>query len=191
MNVPIDITGVQLETENIILRPFKETDLYDLNEYAKVPGVGEMAGWAHHKSMEESKEVLDMFMNGKKTFAVVYKESGKVIGSIGIERYNEDYAGEKYKPLKCREIGYVLSRDYWGRGIMPEAASKVISYCFDVLLLDAVFCGYFKRNNQSKRVNEKLGFKYVCDREYTTRYGTQEVSVFTVIHKEDWVNKFS
>ena len=39
MNVPIDITGVQLETENTILRP-TETDLEDLNEYAKVRALG-------------------------------------------------------------------------------------------------------------------------------------------------------
>lgn len=187
MNADIDITGARLETEDLILRPFEERDLEDLYEYARVPGVGEMAGWRHHKSMEESKEVLELFIKEKKTLAVVEKGSGKVIGSIGIERYNEDCAGEKYKPLRCREIGYALSKDYWGKGLMPQAVERVLSYCFETLGLDAVFCGYFKRNHQSRRVNEKLGFQYVCDREFTTRYGTQEDGVFTVMRKEDWV----
>ncbi|HHU53176.1 MAG TPA: GNAT family N-acetyltransferase [Clostridiaceae bacterium] len=186
MNATIDITGVYLETESLILRPFQETDLQDLNEYARVPGVGELAGWVHHKSVEESKEILDMFINEKKTLAVAEKKSGKVIGSVGIECYNENCVGEEYKSLKCREIGYVLSKDYWGKGFMPQALSKVLSFCFEDLQLDAVFCGYFKRNQQSKRVNQKLGFKYVCDQMMATMYNTQEDSVLTVIHKKDW-----
>ncbi len=187
MNASIDITGVYLETEALILRPFELADLQDFNEYAKVPGVGELAGWVHHKSIEESEEILDIFISGKKTLAIVEKKSAKVIGSIGIERYNEKYVGEEYVPLQCREIGYVLSKDYWGRGLMPQAVARVLDYCFEDLQLDAVFCGYFKRNHQSERVNEKLGFTYVCDREFTTRYGTQEDSVVTVIHKKDWL----
>lgn len=187
MNETIDITGVYLETEDLILRPFIDDDLQDLYEYAKVPGVGELAGWVHHKSIEESKEILDIFINEKKTLAIVEKKSDKVIGSIGIELYNENCIGEEYKPLKCREIGYVLSRDYWGKSLMPQAVSKVLSFCFEDLQLDAVFCGHFKRNHQSKRVNEKLGFKYLCDQELTTMYNTKEDSVLTVLHKRDWV----
>ncbi len=59
-----------------------------------------------------------------------------------------------------------------------------MSYCFEDLELDAVFCGYFKRNSQSKRVNEKVGFKYVRDTILETRYNTLEDSVLTVIHKK-------
>lgn len=187
MNADIDVRGAYLETEDLILRPFKSDDLQDLNEYARVPGVGELAGWTHHKSMEESKKILEMFIEEKKTLAVVKKKTGKVIGSIGIERYNENDAGEEFKPLKCREIGYVLSKDYWGRGFTPQAVNRVLSYCFEDLELDAVFCGYFKRNFQSKRVNEKVGFKYVRDTILETRYNTLEDSVLTVIHKKDWL----
>lgn len=186
MNAPIDLSGVRLETDDLILRPFEETDLEDLYEYARVPGVGEMAGWAHHKSMEESKEVLAMFIREKKTLAVVEKRSGKVIGSIGIETYSQEHAGEEFQPLLCRDIGYALSKDYWGKGLMPRAVKRALNFCFDDLGLDAVFCGYFKRNHQSRRVNEKIGFQYICDRVYTTRYGTQEDGVFTVMRKKNW-----
>ncbi|HQC35620.1 MAG TPA: GNAT family N-acetyltransferase [Bacillota bacterium] len=185
MNAAVDITGIRLETESLILRPFEEGDLRDLYEYAKVPGVGELAGWVHHDSMETSKEILDMFIGGKKTLAVVEKKSGKVIGSIGIEEYDENCVGEEYKALRCRELGYVLGRDYWGRGYMPQAVSEVLRYCFEDLKLDAVFAGYFKRNHQSRRVSEKSGFQFACDYVFTTRYNTPEDAVLTVIHKED------
>lgn len=189
MNATIDITGVFLETDSLILRPFEEADLLDFNEYCKVPGVGELAGWTHHQSIAESKEILNLFIKEKKTLAIVEKESGKVIGTVGIEPYDENFVGEEYKPLKCREIGYVLSKDYWGKGFMPQAVARVLSYCFEDLQLDAVFCGYFKRNHQSKRVTEKIGFQYVCDYEMKTRYGTWENCILTVMHKKDWYQK--
>ena len=44
MNTPIDISNVVLTTERLVLRPWRETDLEDLYEYAKVDGVGQMAG---------------------------------------------------------------------------------------------------------------------------------------------------
>ncbi len=86
MNIKIDISEVLIKTEMLVLRAFKEADLADFFEYAKVDGVGEMAGWPHHESIETSKEILDMFIKEKKTFAIEYK--GKVIGSVGIENYN-------------------------------------------------------------------------------------------------------
>jgi len=53
MNTQIDITGVVLTTDRLILRPWRDSDLDDLYEYARVDGVGQMAGWNPHKSIEE------------------------------------------------------------------------------------------------------------------------------------------
>ena len=85
MNAKIDTSHVQLETKRLLLRPWQMTDLKDFNEYASQPGVGEMAGWSTHQSMEESKHILQMFIQEKKTFAIELKSNHKVIGSIGIE----------------------------------------------------------------------------------------------------------
>lgn len=71
----------------MILRPFTQSDLHDFNEYASVEGVGEMAGWKHHETIEKTQEFLDMFINEDKTFAIVLKENMKVIGSLGVEKY--------------------------------------------------------------------------------------------------------
>ena len=70
MNKPIDITNVALTTDRLTLRPFRESDLMDLYEYAKVDGVGQMAGWLPHKNTEESRRILDMFIREKKTLAL-------------------------------------------------------------------------------------------------------------------------
>lgn len=155
MNVRIDISNVCIKTKRIILRAFKETDIYDFYEYAKVDGVGEMAGWHHHESVEDSKEILDEFIKEKKTFAIEYK--GKVIGSVGIENYNEELLPE-FAHKKGREIGFVLSKDYWGQGLMPESVKAVLDYLLNEINVDFIICCHSVTNIQSKRVQEKCGF---------------------------------
>jgi ribosomal-protein-alanine N-acetyltransferase len=61
MDVNIDTSKISLETDRLILRPFCEGDLFDLYKYASVPGVGEMAGWPHHESIETSMIILKSF----------------------------------------------------------------------------------------------------------------------------------
>lgn len=158
MNISIDISETVLITERLVLRPWKLEDVDDMYEYASVDGVGQMAGWTPHKSKEESLEIINMFINEKKTFALEYQ--GKVIGSLGIEEY-EEADMEEYNHLKGREIGFVLSKDYWGQGLMPEAVNRVIQYMFEEVGVDFLCCTHYVKNMQSARVQEKCGFRYV------------------------------
>ena len=181
MNAPIDITGVELRTERLILRPWREADLSDFYEYARVDGVGQMAGWLPHKSIEESREVLQTFIDEKRIFALEHQ--GKVIGSLGIETYEESrYPELALDNLKGREIGYVLSKDYWGRGLMPEAVRAAIRYLFDEVKLDFIIVGHFTRNDRSRRVIEKCGFAYVKTIPYKTQEGRTEDSMEYILY---------
>ena len=188
MNHPIDITGLTLKAPRLTLRPFQNSDLQDLYEYAKVDGVGQMAGWLPHKDTDETRRILDMFIREKKTFALEYQ--GKVIGSLGIEFYNEkDYP--ELDALRGREIGYVLARDYWGRGLMPEAVNAVIRYLFETENLDFLICGHFERNTRSRRVIEKCGFRYSRTVRFQTEYNTEELSMeYILYHPRHATNKF-
>ena len=173
MNKKIDITNVVLITDRLTLRPWREADLNDFYEYASVDGVGQMAGWNPHRNVEESKTILGSFIKHKKTFALEY--NGKVIGSLGIEEYSE----ENYPELDAfqgREIGYVLSKAYWGHGLMPEAVKAVINWLFNEEKLDFIIVGHFDRNTQSKRVIEKSGFRFIKTTKFETRYDTVENS---------------
>lgn len=180
MNAPVDVTNIRIETERLILRPWRERDLEDFYEYARVDGVGQMAGWLPHKSMEESKRILDLFIQEKKTFALEYKENGKVIGSLGLE--TRDEALDVPEESMGREIGYVLSRDYWGRGLMSEAVKAVIDYCFRELDFDWLTCGHFLKNDRSRRVVEKCGFVYVKDIIHKTRFDTEEPTKLYILY---------
>ena len=162
MNAEINISNVILETDRLILRTWKITDLDDFFEYASVEGVGEKAGWEHHKSKDKSLEILKMFIEEKKVFAIVLKENQKVIGSIGIEELSEEL-DKDLDNLLGRELGYVLNKDYWNKGIMKEAISKVVDYCFNTLKLNFLMASYFNHNIASKKVLENLNFKFYKD----------------------------
>ena len=179
MNKRIDITNVVLTTDRLTLRPWRESDLNDFYEYASVDGVGQMAGWNPHRNVEESRMILSSFIKHKKTFALEYK--GKVIGSIGIEEYSEENYPE-LDALLGREIGYVLSKSYWGQGLMPEAAKAVIDWLFHEVRLDFIIVGHFDRNAQSRRVIEKCGFQYIKTTKFETRYDTVENSMEYILY---------
>ena len=181
MNKQIDITNVVLTTDRLTLRPWRESDLNDFYEYASVDGVGQMAGWNPHRNVEESKAILSRFIEGKHVFALEYK--GKTIGSLGIEEYREKYYPE-LDALQGREIGYVLSKDYWGQGLMPEAVKAVIDWLFHEVGLDFIMVGHFDWNFQSRRVVKKCGFQYIKTTKYKTRYDTVENSVEYILWRE-------
>lgn len=145
-----------IETERLIIRGFKESDLSDFNEYAKNPNVGPNAGWQEHKSLEESDKILhDIFLKEEnEEAAIVYKETGKVIGSIGL--YPDKYRAAPDSWV----LGYVLSEDYWGRGLMTETVKAILNYVFEDKGAEIVTVAHFDFNIRSKRVIEKCGFKY-------------------------------
>ena len=140
-----------------------------------------MAGWHHHESIEKSQEILDIFIDEDKTFAICLKENGKVIGSLGIEEYSEENYPE-LDSLQGREIGYVLSKPYWGQGLMPEAVNAVIDWLFNDVQLDFIIVGHFDRNARSKRVVEKCGFQYIKNTKFETRYDTVESSLEYILY---------
>lgn len=179
MNAPVDVTNVQLETPRLLLRPFLESDVEDFYAYSSMDGVGQMAGWKPSTSIEESRNVLNMFIREKKTLALVWKETGSVIGSLGLEPIEESLPLPE--SFRGWEIGFVLNKDYWGRSLMPEAVKAVIDFCFHTWQFDYLVCSHFISNHQSRRVVEKCGFTYLKDCTLRTDFGTEEPSRFYVL----------
>lgn len=186
MNAEIDITGITLTTGRLTLRPWRKSDIDDFYEYASVEGVGEMAGWAHHRSKDETQAILDMFIAGKKCFAIEHE--GKVIGSLGIEMYDERLLPQ-LSDKQGRELGFVLSKTYWGRGLTPEAVNEVIRWLFDEQGLDFIVCRHFADNEQSKRVHQKCGFKFIKYSKYKTTYGEVKTDHVNLLLKSEYTKK--
>lgn len=171
-----------LWTERLILRPFQSSDLDAFFDYASVPGVGEMAGWKHHESKQESQKILDLFIENPLIFALFSIEKQKVIGSIGVHhRPNPTLvAGEK----SC-EIGFVLSQAEWGKGYMAEAVKRLLKHLTEVLNYDVVWVGHFHFNLQSKRVIEKCGFTYYGERLYHHQVSNKDILEVVYFYRRD------
>ncbi len=146
-----------LETPRLILRPWREDDAEDLYKYACDPDVGYPAGWPAHTSVENSREIISGVLSVNGTFAVCLKESGRAIGSVGLKTGAATDMTERED--EC-ELGYWIGKPFWGRGLIPEAASELLRYAFEELGMRAVWCGYYEGNIKSRRVQEKLGFVY-------------------------------
>ena len=58
------------------------------------------------------------------------------------------------------ELGYWLGKPFWGQEIMPEAAREMLRHAFEDLQMTKVWCGFYEGNEKSKRVQEKVGFRY-------------------------------
>ncbi len=176
---------MKLETKRLILRPWEEGDAEALFKYASHPDVGPIAGWPAHTSVENSREIIKSVLSAPHTFAVVLKETGEPVGSIGLKL---DDACKLCISHTESEIGYWLGVPYWGQGIIPEAVRKIIQYGFEVLRLERIWCVCFEGNTKSKRVQEKCGFKY-----HHTAYnvpcaikGVFRTEHITCLSKEDW-----
>lgn len=146
-----------LETKRLILRRWEDSDAENLYEYAKDPDVGPIAGWPAHQSMEESRDVIRNVFNGSEAYAVCLKSDGKAIGAVELKLNGHTDMTERDD--EC-ELGYWLGKPFWGQGIMPEAAREMLRHAFEDLGMTKVWVGYYEGNAKSKRVQEKLGFRY-------------------------------
>ncbi|MFU0831887.1 MAG: N-acetyltransferase domain-containing protein [Oscillospiraceae bacterium] len=175
-----------LQTNRLLLRPFQMADLNDFYAYAKHPEVGPNAGWKPHASIDESREILKTFLRNEEISAIVLKETGRVVGSIGL--HSDRLSHEGMGP--CREIGYVLARQCWGRGLMTEAVRRLQKYAFEEMGLALLTVAHFPFNTRSSRVIEKCGFRYekTLPGAYIDYRGIALDEVCYIMTREDYTN---
>lgn len=149
-----------IETERLILRPWREDDAEALYKYASDPDIGPPAGWPPHTSVENSRDIIRTVFSAPETYAVCLKDSSP-IGSIGLKLNGSTDMTDRDD--EC-ELGYWIGKPFWGQGMIPEASQALLRHAFEDLGMRAVWCGYYEGNGKSKRVQEKLGFVY----QYTT-----------------------
>ena len=139
----------------ITLRPWQESDAEALFKYASDPNVGPRAGWAPHKSIEESKEIIRTVFNNDSTWAIVLNATGEAIGAMG-------YGPSCECKLPAREgeptVGYWVARPYWNMGICTEALNMMIARIRTEKKISSLISGHFIDNPASGKVMEKCGF---------------------------------
>lgn len=178
-------TSVCLSTARLVLRRWREDDAVALYKYASHPDVGPIAGWPPHTSVEHSREIIRTVFAAPETYAVVLKETGEPVGSVGI-MFADGMHSAAMKAGEA-EIGYWIGVPYWGQGLIPEAVDCLLHRCFADLNLSAVWCGYYDGNRQSRRVMEKCGFKFHhTEPEKMSPLGDMRTEHFMRMTRDEW-----
>lgn len=146
-----------IETERLLLRKVSEEDVSHIFDYASNPKVARYASWNNHKTLEESKKVVDYYVNAYKNhsctiWGVVNKSDNIFIGTAGFVNINQ-------ASLRG-EIGYTLNQDYWGQGYATEIAKKLIKFGFTSMNLHRIEGICHVGNDPSVRVMEKVGMEF-------------------------------
>ena len=145
-----------METGRIILRPWRDSDAPALYKWASDPDVGPRAGWAPHRSVDESLEVIrTVFRDATNTWAIELKETGEAIGAMGYGPSCEcNLPARDGEPL----VGYWIAKPYWDKGICTEALGLMIEHIRHLTGIKSLISGHFVDNPASGRVMEKCGF---------------------------------
>jgi ribosomal-protein-alanine N-acetyltransferase len=150
------------ETERLILRPFVPQDARPLHRILAVEGVLRYYPSTDPPDLERverlvSRQLKHWAEHGYGWWAVQDTGSEQLIG----------WSGLQYLPETDEtEIGYLLARPYWGRGLATEGARVGMHFAFKTLQIPTVIGITHPENAASQRVLEKIGLVYLQEAEY-------------------------
>ena len=156
------VRSIVLETERLLLRPFRQDDLDTLARWNADPrfmrhmGRGPMS---RAETVRAMRRYADHWReHGFGLLAVEERATGRLIGRTGVA-YHRNWPDDP-------EVGWSFDPDTWGRGLATEAGGACVLWAFDQLRLPRVVSITVEENGASRRVMEKLGFALhatVCD----------------------------
>ena len=139
----------------ITLRHWRGSDAECLYHFAKNPKIGPIAGWPPHQSVEESLTIIKTVFSRQECYAVVKGEIAIGCAELLIHPNGNHWWGEG-----SAELGYWIAEEYQLRGYATEACGILIERAFNDLGIKRIFATFKQENVASKRVLEKLGFRY-------------------------------
>lgn len=146
-----------LTTERLILRPFTLNDCSKMFEnWASDPEVTKYLTWEAHLDQTITLEILKNWTENYKQanyyqWAIELKDSGEVIGSIGVVKQDES--------TKVVEIGYCIGKKWWRQGITSEALAELIRFFFLQVKVERIEAKHASNNPNSGKVMQKCGMQ--------------------------------
>ncbi|MFD4706029.1 GNAT family N-acetyltransferase [Gottfriedia sp. NPDC058432] len=172
-----------LETERLILRKLSLNDIEEMFQYGSNEEVSKYVTWDTHKTLSDTRGFIELVINKYNNsqvapWGIEYKGNGKLIGTV-------DYVWWDSKH-KTAEIGYVISQDYWGKGITTEAVKEVIRFGFTEMDLVRIQARCFVENIGSSRVMEKTGmsFEGIIRQGMFVKGKHQDLKVYSILKDE-------
>ena len=171
-----------LETERLILRKMVLNDAESVFAYASNSEVSRYTLWETHRSIEDSRAFLEFATQkyengGEPDWGIVYRGNGCLVGACGLVNWEAEHARA--------EVGFVLSREYWGRGLMSEAVRAILRFGFERMNLNRIEARCIAENAASARVMEKAGMVYegtLRQREYI-KGAYRDIKLYAILKK--------
>ena len=147
----------RFETKRLVLRRVEFRDCESMFEYSSDPEVAKYLSWTPHRSITETRDYINniqkKYENGQFfDWGLVCKSNGEFIGTCGFTSVNLN--------RNTCEIGYVLSKKYWGMGFVPEAVEVIMDFAFGYMGVDKVEGRFIEGNVKSMRVMQKVGMTF-------------------------------
>jgi len=147
----------RIETPNLILRPFEESDFDAVHAYAADREVTRYLTWGPN-SPAETREFVERAVRLSATpdrdeheFAIVERASSALVGGCGLYVRRPQF--------RDYEMGYVLGARNWGRRIGSEAAAHLCRFAFETIGAHRVYALIDPLNGASIAIVERLGFR--------------------------------
>lgn len=159
-----------LETQRLILRPLRAEDAEEIyTNWGSNPEVARFMSWSTHANSDVTREWLigaekNIEAEGIYEWGFVRKSDHKLIGSGGI--YYKEIRG-------MYDLGYNIMKECWHQGYTSEAAAGIVEFAVQELKQKYLYAYHAKDNPNSGKVMEKVGFRYIGDREYDSMDGTK------------------
>lgn len=184
-----NIGTIKLETNRLLLRRLESNDYTDMyNNWCSDPDVTRYLPWDTHKSIEDTKEILNIWINEYNNdhtyrWIIIEKNNNIPIGTIDV--VSKDISNSVF------EIGHCYSKNYWHKGYATEALDVVINFLFNEVKVDLIIAKHYENNIASGKVMQKVGMKYdgtlrdrIIDKVTKERTGL----VYYSITKEEYIN---
>jgi ribosomal-protein-alanine N-acetyltransferase len=178
------MTQPVLETERLLLRPFRIGDAADLVRLAGAreiadttvtiphPYTGDMAvEWIASLSAHWASGLLA-------AFAITLRDNGEFVGGAGLSHIDRDH--------EQAELGYWIGVPYWGRRYAREAAARVLAFGIEDLGLNRIYAHCMLRNPASAAILRRVGMKPEgVQRERVRKWGVYEdVALFAMLRSD-------
>jgi RimJ/RimL family protein N-acetyltransferase len=175
------MNNIILETERLLLRPFKMGDEEGILEFCSNKLAQQHTGDIVRNTIEEAIGLInDVWLKdyqnyGYGRFAVIHKADNKIIGFNGV-KYLSDFGHT--------DLGYRFLPEYWGKGIATESSKAIIKYAFEKLKLEEIYGFVYPENPASARVLSKLNFQKIAVKPYPNETKITEWHLLKKSHYE-------
>ncbi len=144
-----------LHTERLVLRELAPSDAQALFVLRSDPRVMQYIGRPTATTIRDAEELLERIAQGRTenasiSWGLTLKGNDTVIGTIGYYRLKPEH--------HTAEVGYALSADHWGRGLMGEALDVVVAHGFELFRFHRIEAITEPRNTASRTLLERHGF---------------------------------